>query len=865
MSSLAELTTLIGTKGDEIRDLKAAKAAKEIIMAAVGELKALKDAYGIANGGIPFDPPKEAPVKKEKVVEPVVEREGPSKKELNKLARKENKKKGGGDDDKSNTEIVNVVQSVASIAEVTAGVAAVAISPNANTITYSSVFPELAGTVLCMLNAKTVSFEASAAPANHLPYMSGNSGSISGDLTIAKYLTRTIDNGSVLYGNGDAWSIGQIDQWLDLFQWLYLSPANSKNVCGSSIIDILNPHLADKTFIHGQSLSLADIAMCIAARKTGFTESITFPHMSRWYSLVNPLIPVAGVVRASANGGKGGASKKEKTVKASKTAEAVHVIDDSAGTCPPLEGAVDGQVCTRFPPEPSGYLHIGHCKAVLLNQYYAQRYKGKLIVRFDDTNPSKEKDEYHENIISDLKTLGVIADKVTNTSDSFEILQNWARKMILQGDAYMDNTDQETMQKERMELQESKWRNSDIPSNVKLFEDLLKGETAEAKTFCLRAKIDMKSVNGTMRDPVLYRSNDIPHMRTGTKYKAYPTYDFACPIVDSIEGVTHALRTTEYNDRDEQYHWIQNALKIRPVHIQAFGKMNFVHTCLSKRKLNWFVEEKYVEGWFDPRFPTIQGCIRRGMDVDVLKAFILNQGASRRIITMEWDKFWSLNKAKLEESSHRYMGVTTKDVVTFTVDNLGIADITAVSVQNHPQKPEMGNRVMRRFNQIYIDQSDATTFKEGEEVTFLRWGNFFIDKIERDETGKVLSMKGRTNPGATNFSKTKKVTWVAAIPDLVPCRIFEFDHLISKAIIKDDEDFKDFVNPNSKWEIPTLCDPCLRTVVEGQVIQLERKGFYRCDSSYGGPNKPPVLFAIPDGKQVKSATPVILPKKDGKK
>jgi glutamyl-tRNA synthetase len=734
---------------------------------------------------------------------------------------------------------------------------------NNNVITYSSAFPELAGTVLYMLNAsKTVSFVASSAPATHLPYMSGISGSISGDLTISKYLTRTIDNGSVLYGNGDAWSIGQIDQWLDLFQWLYLSPSNSKDVCGSAIIDILNPHLADKTFIQGQSLSLADIALCIAARKIGFKESITFQHMSRWYSLVNPLVPNTGIVRASASGGKGGSSKKEKTQKTTK-AEVI-VQDDSTGTCPPLEDAVDGEVCTRFPPEPSGYLHIGHCKAVLLNQYYAQRYKGKIIVRFDDTNPSKEKDEYHENIISDLKTLGVVADKVTNTSDSFDILQVWARKMISEGHAYMDNTDQETMQKERMELQESKWRNTDIPSNLKLFEDLLKGETAEAKQFCLRAKIDMKSVNGTMRDPVLYRSNDIPHMRTGTKYRAYPTYDFACPIVDSIEGVTHALRTTEYNDRDEQYHWIQNALKIRHVYIQAFGKMNFVHTCLSKRKLNWFVEEKYVEGWFDPRFPTIQGCIRRGMNVDCLKSFIIGQGASRRIITMEWDKFWALNKSKLEESSHRYMGVTTKDVVTLTVDNID-ADITAVSVQNHPQKPEIGMRIMRKFNQIYIDQSDATTFKDGEEVTFLRWGNFFIDKIERDETGKVLSMRGRTNPGATNFSKTKKVTWVAAIPDLVPCKIFEFDHLISKAIIKDDENFKDFVNPNSKWEIPTLCDPCLRTVVEGQVIQLERKGFYRCDSAYGGPNKPPVLFAIPDGKKVKSSTPVALPKKDGKK
>lgn len=196
--------------------------------------------------------------------------------------------------------------------------------------------------------------------------------------------------------------------------------------------------------------------------------------------------------------------------------------------------------------------------------------------------------------------------------------------------------------------------------------------------------------------------------------------------------------------RDEQYHWIQEALGLRRVEIQAFGKMNFINTVLSKRKLTWFVEQKLVEGWFDPRFPTIQGCIRRGMNVEALKNFIIGQGASRRVITMEWDKFWSDNKKILEETCARYMGVSCDDMVEVFVENAS-PEITAHTVQLHPQKPEHGTRVMRRFNRILIDQIDAVTYAAGEEVTFLRWGNFHILEIVRavpsDNSSKVVSIK----------------------------------------------------------------------------------------------------------------------------
>ena len=259
------------------------------------------------------------------------------------------------------------------------------------------------------------------------------------------------------------------------------------------------------------------------------------------------------------------------------------------------------------------------------------------------------------------------------------------------------------------------------------------------------------------------------------------------------------------------------------------------------------------------------------MNISVLKNFILSQGASRRIITMEWDKFWAENKRFLEEVAPRYMAVNDpskpRGAVPFLVTNFadlyGDVQEVAATAPLHPQKPELGTRVMRRATQLLLDPEDCGALTEGEEVTLLRWGNFIIEKIVRDEAGTVLSVSARHDPDAKNFSKTRKLTWLASTPDAVQCTLVEFDHLISKAKLGDDEDFKDFVNPRTRAEVSSACsssdlttvnlclqtfaigDPCLRTITPGQIIQLERRGFFRCDVAYGGPSKPIVLFYIP--------------------
>ena len=339
---------------------------------------------------------------------------------------------------------------------------------------------------------------------------------------------------------------------------------------------------------------------------------------------------------------------------------------------------------------------------------------------------------------------------MTHSSDYFPLCADYARKFIREGKAYMDDTPQERMREERGNLQDSVRREATVEENLARFESMLAGEEA-GKAWCMRAKIDMKSNNGTMRDPVLYRANDTPHHRTGTTYKAYPTYDFVCPIVDSIEGVTHALRTSEYADREEQYIWLQAALGLRKVHIHEFSRLNFVFTLLSKRKLAWFADTGKVDGWYDPRFPTVQGVLRRGVTVPALREFILGQGASKRVLDMEWDKFWAINKKHIDPVAGRYTAVAAAGRVPLSlVGGEGLpAEAELRAVPLHPKNAEMGTKAVWFGPRLLLEGEDAAALKEGEEVTLMKWGNAVVKKVRAPLTARALRR-------ATSRTKTKR-------------------------------------------------------------------------------------------------------------
>uniref|UniRef100_A0A670I0J8 Bifunctional glutamate/proline--tRNA ligase n=1 Tax=Podarcis muralis TaxID=64176 RepID=A0A670I0J8_PODMU len=650
--------------------------------------------------------------------------------------------------------------------------------------------------------------------------------------SIARYLAR-IATSAGLYGS-NLLEHTEVDHWME-FSTTKLSSSTSF----ASAVQELNNCLSLRTYLVGNSLSLADFSVWATLKGNSAGQELLLHgkapvHVKRWYNFLETQHVFQSV---GSRWTVGAAIPKTKMVTEKK---------QDVGKFVELPGAEMGKVIVRFPPEASGYLHIGHAKAALLNQHYQVNFK------------EKEKEDFEKVILEDVAMLHIKPDQFTYTSDHFETIMKYAEKLIHEGKAYVDDTPAEQMKMEREQRTESKHRNNSVEKNFKMWEEMKKG-TEYGQTCCLRAKIDMSSNNGCMRDPTLYRCKNQPHPRTGNKYNIYPTYDFACPIVDSIEGVTHALRTTEYHDRDEQFYWIIEALEIRKPYIWEYSRLNLNNTVLSKRKLTWFVNEGLVDGWDDPRFPTVRGVLRRGMTVEGLKQFIAAQGSSRSVVNMEWDKIWSFNKKLraickkvIDPVAPRYTALLKNEVVTVNVPE---AQEEMKEVAKHPKNAEVGLKSVWYSPKVLVEGADAETLTEGEMVTFINWGNITITKIHKNSAGKITSIDAKLNLENKDYKKTAKITWLAETPRAppIPTVCVNYEHLITKPVLGKEEDFKQYVNRNSKQEELMLGDPCLKDLKKGDIIQIQRRGFYICDqpyepiSPYSCKEAPCILIYIPDG------------------
>ncbi|KAG7337166.1 glutaredoxin 3 [Nitzschia inconspicua] len=884
MVDLDSLKAEIDSIGNQIKQAKSDKSDKSVIDPLVKQLLAKKQEYADNNNGVgvdgkPFGAVSSATSSKKKdpakaQASQEVNPENAAKKaakKAEKAAKKAAHKAGGsappppaGDSSNKNLAGTSTDPVVAPAAAVPANPntiktnAAVVVPTNASAISNFKVAPlqivinpnapkqgvmdrPYMALAVAVLTNTDVDLQITLAPRAPQAMLGLENGTLVGDLAMARFLYRRSPAGPC---NVLTCTIEQ-----EALQTSWIDYASSMTQLGvdqrlKGLAMTLEHALQTRTYLVGYSLSMADLALfavlgwpCALTQQTAILAQLQdYPCATRWVKMLasHPAL------------------QKATQLALGDAEEAIFNYDDvlepMVSGMNVLEGAIPGQVVTRFPPEPSGYLHIGHSKAVLLNDYYARRYKGRLIVRFDDTNPTKEKQEYQQSIVEDLELLGVHPDVVTYTSDYFGAIQAKALQLIQEGKAYMDDTPQEQMKEERANRIESKYRNSQTPEQAQqLFLDMCEGKP-DTETWCLRAKIDMKSDNGTLRDPVLYRQNLTPHHRTGITYKAYPTYDLACPIVDSLEGVTHALRTTEYNDRDEQYQWLLKALGLRRVRIHAFSRVNFQYTVLSKRKLTWFVDQKLVNGWDDARMPTVRGVVRRGVQVPALKAYIYSQGASRRVVNMVWNSFWAENKKILDASAKRYMAIDAANHIPLTVVNGPTeASNTFLTAAFHPKDASMGERAIRISKDVILESIDVEGIVEGESIVLMRWGVVKITKVEETD-GKVMAITGEFIPNGDFKTCKRKLSWMAKVSSNATVVLTEFDNLVCKDKLEETDRFEDFVNENTLATTTAVGDAGLKTLQQHDIIQLERRGFYRVDRPYINDAKPIVLYMIPDGK-----------------
>ena len=601
---------------------------------------------------------------------------------------------------------------------------------------------------------------------------------------------------------------------------------------------VLDTHLTLRTHLVGYELSGADLTVWATLRSNPIALSLIKKaaggHVFRWYNYIdasNPwLADLVSELTAPA------ANERAKRLAAASSAGASYDIG--------LPSELAGPITTRFPPEPSGYLHIGHAKAALLNEYFARlRPGGKLICRFDDTNPSKESMEFYDAITQDLKRIGIVADKTTYSSDYFAVMEKFAIQLIKDGNAFADDSALGKGDEERRNRLPSQCRGLGVEETLARFEEMKTG-SAEGQRWCIRARIAYDSPNGTLRDPVIYRCNLTPHHRTGVNWTVYPTYDFCAPILDSIEGITLALRTNEYRDRNVQYEWFQEALGLRKVPIWDFSRVNFVRAVLSKRKLTRIVNNGKVWGWDDPRMPTLRGVLRRGMAPAALREFVLKQGPSRNILNLEWDIFWAINRKLIDPTSPRHMAIVEKDAVYCTVKGVDALQLEPLTKPRYVKNPSLGMKQVILDKRIVVEQLDAQCLSLGEEITLMSWGNAYVRAIAMDGD-RVSALDLEFCPGG-DVKKTKKVTWLAAIENsLVPIDLVSFDYLITKDKLEKTDALEDFLTPVTEFRKQAFADCNVKGLEEGDIVQFERKGYFRLDSVSQSSSGRMVFFEIP--------------------
>jgi len=517
-----------------------------------------------------------------------------------------------------------------------------------------------------------------------------------------------------------------------------------------------------------------------------------------------------------------------------------------------LQSGARDQVVTRFPPEPNGYLHIGHAKSICLNFGLAAEFGGRCHLRFDDTNPVKEEEEYVEAIKADVRWLGFDwGEHLYFASDYFETLYQYALKLIKAGKAYVDSQSAEQMRLNRGTLTEpgvdSPFRERSVAENLELFEQMKHGEFPDGRHI-LRAKIDMASPNMNLRDPAMYRILHARHHRTGDAWCIYPMYDFAHGQEDSIEQVTHSICTLEFEDHRPLYDWFIRELEIFAPQQIEFARLNLGYTVMSKRKLLQLVQERHVAGWDDPRMPTISGMRRRGYPAAALRGFCERIGVGRSDARIDLSVLEDCVREELNACAQRRLAVFAP--LKVTISNLP-EEVLVCTAANHPQDPQAGSRSIELTREIYIERDDFMEeapkkffrLAPGKEVRLRNACLIRCDEVIKNAGGEVVELVCSCDPETfgTNPADGRKVKgtihWVSASRGAeVEVRLY--DRLFKVENPDKAGNYLDTINPESLQRVKAIVEPSLLEVVPGETCQFERTGYFTADAQDSRPGAP---------------------------
>jgi len=530
-----------------------------------------------------------------------------------------------------------------------------------------------------------------------------------------------------------------------------------------------------------------------------------------------------------------------------------------------LDSGKHDEIVTRFPPEPNGYLHVGHVMSICLNFGVGEENNGRTFLRFDDTNPGKEREEYVRAIEQDVHWLGFDwEDRLTHASDYFDQIYDAAEKLIEMGAAYVDSLNADEIREYRGTLIEagknSPHRDRTVVENLDLFRRMRAGEFADGE-HVLRAKIDMASPNMNLRDPALYRIRHIDHQRTRDKWCIYPMYDFAHTLSDAFEGITHSLCTLEFEDHRPLYDWFLDQLKPdnRPRQIE-FSRLNLAYTITSKRNLNALIEANVVSGWDDPRMPTIAGMRRRGYPAEAMRDFVKRGGVTKKDKLIEMSVLENSIREQYGASAERRMAVLRPLKVVLT--NYPEGQVEMMQAMNHPGNPEFGTRDMPFSRELWIEQDDFLEeaprkyfrLKPGGDVR-LRFAYIITceevikndiitcEEVIKNDAGEVVELRctydpdTRSGTGTSDRKVKGTIHWVSA-SHAVAAKVRLYDRLFTVPDPSSVDDFMSVLNPDSLETVDALLEPALQELANGQAVQFERLGYFCTDSEDHSPDAP---------------------------